>query len=233
MMKKITIVATYLSFCFLIPVLIRANNLVSGIHMQLQSESFLITNDTLLLPMTLIKFSAQQSEHNCYLLWTAVREEYSTAWHVERSLDGKTFIEAGTTMGLGKETGMQQFSYTDIGAANLGSGKVFYRLRQLNAEGKSEYTHVLVVTITCNRNIAYIFPNPARDRTNLLIEVMEEQGLDWQIVDQEGRQLQGAHVKIFPGSARTPVNLAGLSSGIYFIQLKSRSINRLIKLIKN
>jgi len=224
MMKKIIIVSTCMAFCFLVPVLIRAND-----AKMIPSP---VVNDTILLPMTLVKFSAQQSGHNCYLAWKAVREEYSTAWHIERSLDGKTFIEAGTTTGPGKEMGMQQFSFTDYGAANLGSGKIFYRLRVLNVEGKSEYTNVLVVTVSYSRNYAVVFPNPARDRANLLVDITQNDELTWFIADQAGRKLKIGQLRVTPGIASLPVSLTGLSTGIYFIQLKSKSIDSQLRLIK-
>ena len=251
MMKRTIIVSTCIAFCFLVPVLIRANALInsrqsgqqlypyvragsilsSPPHRGPVTESYFI-NDTLLLPMTLVKFIAHQMGHNCYLSWKAEREEYSTAWHIERSLDGKTFIEAGTTTGPGKEMGMQQFSFTDYGAANLGSGKIFYRLRVLNAEGKSEYTNVLVVTVSYNRNYVTVFPNPVRDHANLLLDINQNEEITWFLADQAGRKLKKGKQSVTPGIANFPVNLSGLSNGVYFIQLKSKSIDSQLKLIK-
>ncbi|MES1224949.1 MAG: T9SS type A sorting domain-containing protein, partial [Bacteroidota bacterium] len=190
-------------------------------------------NDTLiLLPMTLLEFNVRQVDNNCCVNWQAVLEEYSKPFQIERSTDGKNYTEIGSTLSRGKQIGLQQFTFTDYGAVNLGAKVIFYRLRQLNAEGKSEYTHTLAITVNYKGSFANIFPNPAVDHARLEVHARQEEKLDWNLTDQFGRTLKVGQPKLSAGATLINIDLKGLPPGIYYVQLKSASVSSQLKLLK-
>ncbi len=79
-----------------------------------------------------------------------------------------------------------------------------------------------------------ITPNPAGDRSWLLLDLPVAQPVSVQIVDYLGRLLRTAQPRsdLWPGKYRLPIDLSGLPAGIYLIQVQTPAGIKVKKVVK-
>ena len=65
-----------------------------------------------------------------------------------------------------KNQPLNLYSYADE-TGNLQAGRIFYRIRQVDADGKIAYSAVQVVSLSPISSVTF-YPNPARDRVHVL-----------------------------------------------------------------
>jgi uncharacterized repeat protein (TIGR01451 family) len=120
------------------------------------------------LPVELFAFKGFQSQNGIQLTWQTATEINNSHFEVEWSTDGKTFEKIAQVQGAGTTNNMQ--FYTSLHSTPA-SGLNYYRLKQVDFDGKFEYSHIVNVERTTNSShdlqgsdIEYqIFPNPATD----------------------------------------------------------------------
>ncbi|SNR39476.1 Ig-like domain-containing protein [Hymenobacter mucosus] len=112
------------------------------------------------LPVSLVRFEARSQGKNALLTWETAQELYNDHFEVERSVDGVNFEKAGQVAGRGTTTATQQYTYTDAVASRLAK-TLYYRLRQVDTDGKASSSQIRVVTFGPAEEDLVIFPNPA------------------------------------------------------------------------
>ena len=93
------------------------------------------------LPVTWVSFSAIRTGEAVTLNWSTVNEKNNSHFEVERSLDGSNWNTIGTVE-AGVMGQADAYSYTDETA---GTAETWYRLRQVDLDGQSEYSKVVTV----------------------------------------------------------------------------------------
>ncbi len=112
------------------------------------------------------------------------------------------------------------------GVALTGSGTVFFgngnwgwdlkqplKLNKANSENTGSST---VVIRTGNP-----YPNPSRSDFQLLVTTNRSDQIPWEVYSVTGQKILCGTWNLKPGSQITPVSLAGFSTGIYFLRLKT------------
>jgi len=120
-----------------------------------------------LLPIKLTAFNVRlNSDKSIGLAWRSEFEANSDKYVVERSADGYSFSEVGKVTAAGSSSRAINYSFTD---RSFGSGAAYYRLRQVDLDGKTEYSKVVYIN---NKNavgiITKIFPNPFTNDIQLI-----------------------------------------------------------------
>jgi hypothetical protein len=118
------------------------------------------------LPVTLIEFKAKKGEANTVILnWATSQEINSDFFAVERSIDGKNFIELGRVKSQeGPSTGKKYFFHDQNPVLN---GELIYRLRMVDLDGTFAYSRLQSIHLDASPEIA-IYPNPATERISIL-----------------------------------------------------------------
>lgn len=161
-----------------------------------------------LLPVTLVTFDALAENDNAVLTWTTSQETNNKGFEIERSADGKHFEKIGfvNPYSSGSDT-TQNYQYTD--SAPL-SGLNYYRLKQLDHDGKFAYSKLVNVNLPVNSQIS-VYPNPTMG--DLFIETERASGRI-QVTDMLGRIVfEKRMVK-----PRTYIDVKDLSPGMYIIK---------------
>lgn len=120
-----------------------------------------ITIANVSLPVDFASFDAKAAGCAVALNWVTSREENNDYFVVERSQDGRYFAKVGSVKALsGEDVGNREYSFVD---EHPFQGNNFYRIRQMDINGKSTTTSVEKVQLSCdfNGDIA-IYPNPTR-----------------------------------------------------------------------
>lgn len=111
------------------------------------------------LPMKLTSFNGRlETETSVDLAWTSVVEMDSYKYEVERSADGKNYIKVGTIKAAGASNEAIKYSFKD---PLPGSGAYYYRLKQVDIDGKFEYSKSVYVNSKRGSSaVTKVFPNP-------------------------------------------------------------------------
>lgn len=113
---------------------------------------------TTVLPIKLKSFNAFMSKSICNLSFTTASEINNAGFDIERSTDGIDFSKIGWVDGHGSTTEEKHYSFIDT---NPIVGMNYYRLRQVDYDGRFEYSKI--VSIMMKSDAVTIFPNPASD----------------------------------------------------------------------
>ncbi|UOQ72013.1 beta strand repeat-containing protein [Hymenobacter cellulosilyticus] len=132
------------------------------------------------LPVSLVGFQAACVPAGVRLTWQTASEENNAGFEVQRSLDARSFTKISFVPGVG--TTAQRQSYTLLTAAP-GAATAYYRLRQLDLDGKESFSPVAVLAcaLTAPATLRLV-PNPARDA----VQVQNATG-PVQVLDLTGR----------------------------------------------
>jgi hypothetical protein len=178
-----------------------------------------------LVPVELASFAASVSGTNVNLSWVTATEINNQGFEIERSSDQSEWKRIGFVEGFGTTTEMKYYSYTD---SKLKTGTYFYRLKQMDFDGTSEYSSEVEVEVTIPIEFALQqnFPNPFNPSTKINFSLAADSKVVLKIYDLLGQEVMtlvdgelttGNHEIIFDG--------AGLNSGVYFYRINAEGVN--------
>lgn len=90
-----------------------------------------------------------------------------------------------------------------------------------NSIGISEQSGVNVITA---------FPNPATDEVRVVVNNAASNDLEYAIVDQSGRVAKSGSLDLEYGFAEYPIDLNGISKGIYLLQISGKGFSETTRL---
>jgi hypothetical protein len=109
------------------------------------------------LPVELSAFSAQLSGDAVFLNWVTASESNNEGFFIERSFDVTNWESSGFVPGHGNSLETREYAFTDD-AAFLGTA--YYRLKQVDFDGRFNYSKVVSVHKNLKAGSLSIFPNP-------------------------------------------------------------------------
>jgi len=174
------------------------------------------------LPVKLIAFNGTPKNADALLLWSTASETNNKGFEVERSLDGKTFTTIDFVKGSINSNITQKYSYTDREVFAINK-TVYYRLKQIDLDGKSEYTKTITINSekANNTNIA-VYPNPINDLLNIEMESFTSTSAKLIITDLAGKKVRETVLIVSEGTNKFTIdNLAELNSGAYIVNIIS------------
>ncbi len=143
------------------------------------------------LPVKLISFSGTIDKNNqAFLHWITSFEINSKSFIIEKSSDAISFIEVGNVLSKatrGSNEGQSIYDFIDKEKVN---GTVYYRLKQVDKDGKVSYSQV--IKLVANKgviNLVNVYPNliGTSNNVNVHIEVTDSQKVDVRVVDMSGK----------------------------------------------
>jgi hypothetical protein len=183
------------------------------------------------LPVELLEFNAKAIENtNVRLTWTTVSEISNERFEVERSKDGEQFEHIGIVKGAGNSVTQNSYVYTDLLPYSETS---YYRLKQVNFDGKFSYTPLRPVRITGAQNIQ-IYPNPNNGNELFLnIENLSTNELSVFVTDITGKTILNELSDLSSGNSLKMVFPQKLASGTYVVNVKTAQKAFTCRLIVN
>ncbi len=177
------------------------------------------------LPITLSSFTATRKSKSIMLNWQTVSETNSAYFSVERKAgNNNTFTPIGKVTSKGNSNQLQQYSFEDVSPL---SGTNYYRLKQVDADGKFTYSKTVKVDFGSTVTLK-LYPNPVKD-------VLQLEGLNASSSNQ--LSIADASGKVVANTTVTGIttyiwNLKQLPGGVYYLSVKSDNTNASIKFVK-
>lgn len=172
------------------------------------------------VPVEFVSFDARVFGGKNILEWQTATENNNRGFQIERSTDGTNFIARGFIQGHGTTTQPHSYSFTEDGI----EGKVFYRLKQIDFNGKYSYSNTieLISMGSSDYQLAQNYPNPFNPSTLISYRLPDDGFVNLKIYDVLGQEVKtlvngfqqaGVHTIKFDAS--------GLNSGVYFYKMEA------------
>jgi len=133
---------------------------------------------TIPLPVHLISFQGRLIDNTISRLeWQTATERDNKGFSLERSADGYSYVEVAFVHGKGDTNTGHQYNYTDMLPRR---GTYYYRLRQIDLDGKESYSKVVQVT-TDDLEMDFMYTSYNQDDKTLQVVVRQRHNEDLQI----------------------------------------------------
>jgi len=168
------------------------------------------------LPVELISFDAKPKGKAVELTWVTATEIDNAYFEVQRSVNGIHFERIATLQGAGNSTITINYSIMD---ENPVVGNSYYRLKQVDFDGTSDFSKIINVQYRSERKfeIISISPSPASSYTQLTLNVAEPDEIFIKIYDNKGDLLKKDKVVVLEGYNEIRLDVSGLPTGVYYI----------------
>lgn len=174
------------------------------------------------LPVTLTAFFANLLTGNLVKLdWTTSMEINCSRYDIERSADGRLFVTVGSIAGNGNSSVAKSYSINDD-VAGVTSSITYYRLKQVDFDGKKSYSKVIAVRLKKSNADFTVSPNPFTSHVNINLDWSKNEMSVIKVYNMTGRELVSKTVQLYKGTNYVPVNeLSNLAAGNYIIQFNT------------
>ncbi|MBJ7427353.1 MAG: T9SS type A sorting domain-containing protein [Bacteroidia bacterium] len=186
------------------------------------------------LPVTLTSFAVKAIDLDAILNWSTSSETNNKGFDIERSLDGRNFEKVSFVKGAGNSNRNITYKYNDAQIFN-NAQVLYYRLKQIDFDGKTTYSQVVRVTKNAeSMNSMIVFPNPFNNEYNVSFNTTEAGYATVETIDIQGKVLVSKSFKTVDGlNTLNMADLSNLSAGIYFVKLSVNGDTQTMKLVKN
>ena len=187
---------------------------------------------TCVLPVEYLSFTGSKKGTSTELEWETATEINNDYFNVETSLDGKNWMTIGKVKGTNSEDG-SKYNYLH---EDPSVGVNYYRLKQVDLDGSSEYSNVISVKFESESKLTTrIFPSPAKEFVNLSIEAEDGDKVKVNILDPTGKLIRENVVdtELKGESEEFRIPMIGIDAGIYLfrIDVNGTIINKKVLLI--
>lgn len=175
------------------------------------------------------------------LIWQTTSEENNDYFHVQRLLDNQHpelsewWQVVVKVKGKGTTNSISNYQFTDASAALSITKTIYYRLKQIDFDGKFEYSKTVAVNLTKDENIS-VYPNPFNDeiiisipQSTILTIAIGTQLLVLEIFDITARKVYETELKnSLQLAVSNTIHTSQLKNGVYFLKIGEK----VFKLIK-
>lgn len=188
----------------------------------ISGQTFYTTNQPLSVELT--SFSGKFVNGKVVLNWATASEVNNYGFDIERrngNMLNSDWEKIGFVAGGGNTSSERNYSFTDI---NVASGSFYYRLKQIDTDGTSEYSTVTKVNIGLplyDFKLYNNYPNPFNPGTNIRFTLAKESTVLLKVYNSIGVEV----AELFNGMAEAgkiydvKFNSSGLSGGVYYYKL--------------
>jgi len=174
------------------------------------------------LPVEISSFGVVLDVVDADLSWKTSREENSSFFTVQRSIDGVSFENVGEVSAAGQSVVEQSYAFTDENVGRFNVTRLFYRLKAVDLDGSFAYSDMLELEIPTTILLgASVFPNPAKGLTHIAFRSAEESTGKGEIVITSITGKQMFKVAFEGGDRVALVDVSTFAAGTYIVSVLS------------
>ncbi len=192
-----------------------------------------VSNSANPLPVELLSFGVAREGDAARLTWRTASERNNHHWDVQVSTDGRDFRKFAEVAGQGTKPSPTDYVLADPALLRYRAQVVYYRLRQVDADGTEALSPVQSLAIDTKGFVATAFPNPVTaEGTQIEIRTAIAGAGQLAVYDATGRLLTGVKTELQAGLNQVELREAGkLASGVYFLYVTQGTQRTMIKLV--
>jgi hypothetical protein len=201
-----------------------------------------------LLPVELSSFTAELSGDKIILNWQTETEVNNYGFEIERQkLEARSkkieerWEKVGFVEGSGNSNSQKEYSFIDDkpseGFKNLGGldGILQYRLKQIDFDGKIEYSNIVEVevnTLPMNFALEQNYPNPFNPSTSIEYSVPNSEYVSLKVYDILGNEVATlVNEQKSAGNYEVKFNASSLTTGMYIYKIQAGSFIKVRKMM--
>lgn len=186
-------------------------------------------NGTDILPTKITSFTISSKENANLLNWTSENEINVLQFNIQYSTNGKDFETVGT-VAANKQV---NYSYSHSGFANATNH--YYRLQIIDKDGSIAYSNIMKLQVSKKTNNLKIeaYPNITKGNVTGIISNDKVETATVQILNSNGTIVSKQNVVTTIGSNSFNVDITNQSSGLYLLQVITKSGISTQKIMKN
>jgi len=204
------------------------NNIVSlngTTSFAVPTTRFTLGDKTNPLPVELVAFDAKRLGTNTLVTWQTASEKNSAGFDIEVATDGIKFKKIAFVASKSANTTIAtSYNYTDTEAGK--AGVRYYRLRQVDLDGKYAYSPIRVVSFAGASDAAVAalssYPSPFTNSSpaSLVLQAPTAGAAQLQLLDLAGRIIATRTVTTTAGISEQAVpNASELAAGTYLVKV--------------
>ncbi len=174
------------------------------------------------LPVELTYLRADPIE-NTYIKvsWETATEINNKGFEIKRSTDGVQFETIGWEAGNGNSSTRINYAYDDRNV--IPNQTYYYKLNQIDYDGKSEETYIVAAKITDGSSfvIGDFVPNPTQADARLTITTTESQPIEVKLFNILGAEVIHKNYQLIAGSNQLSFESSGLADATYTAIIKA------------
>jgi hypothetical protein len=177
------------------------------------------------LPVELSSFGVTINNNIAQLNWETATEVNNYGFEIQRSSEANNWDKVGFVAGHGNSNSPKFYSFNDQTVAR--SGSYAYRLKQIDIDGKYEFSDVVNITLNVS-DLSYKldqnYPNPFNPSTTINYTIPKQDYVEITIYNIFGEEVarlvnevkeSGTHSILF--------NAENLASGMYYYKIETES----------
>jgi hypothetical protein len=176
------------------------------------------------LPVTWLYVQGKLQTTGALIKWATASESNTANFETEHSTDGIAYTKIGITRAAGNSTSTSRYEFLHASPA---TGKNFYRIRQVDLDGRFTYSAVVVLYNITAKNVL-ITPNPVQHST--IIYFKEASTKTIRLLKANGQLVLTQLVQ--PGSSSQVLDMNNLPVGLYLLQVQAGNETEVFKIIK-
>ncbi|MCO6498530.1 MAG: T9SS type A sorting domain-containing protein, partial [Chitinophagaceae bacterium] len=182
-------------------------------------------------PVNLMNFNGRYSNGRVLLDWQTAQEVNSDKFEVYRSTDAQNFELIGSVKSAGYSGSTISYSFTDNQPGS--SQYVYYKLKQIDLDGKFIYTNVVKVAVGNKMASFQVYPNPFSNRFTVAFSATKTADATLILRNSIGQPVMQKTIKAVKGNNSVDItNLPNLAPGVYYATIHNDDIHYNIKLQK-
>lgn len=186
------------------------------------------------LPVKLVSFNATLGTNKVDLKWATAEEKNVSHFEIEKSFDGKNFSSIGVMFAYGNSAELRNYSFTDNSVNTSKAGVIYYRLRSVDIDTKSELSQVRMIRINQQGGVelsVLTYPNPATSDVRVTIPSQwQGKQVAYEVIAQNGQVLMRSQNGA--ASQTENLNVSKLPTGYYVIRVTCEGETAQQKIIK-
>ncbi len=183
----------------------------------------LVVASASLMPVQLVSFNGSYSNGLATLNWETSQEINNDHFELYRSFDGIQFDLVATIAGAGTSFVPKYYSFRDgIGSK---SSDVYYRLKQVDIDGKSSFSNVVRLSIGDGNESFRIYPNPVINDFTATFSASNAGPAKLLIRNVNGQTVYSQTLNILKGNNAVSVQVPQLIRGMYYVSVVNAELN--------
>lgn len=186
------------------------------------SPSYVEAGNDITLPVEFLHFDANLTDKKDVLLnWKTASERNNSHFIVERSKNGVDFEEIARVEGAGNSTDTNDYTHLDEKPYN---GISYYRIKQVDFDGKSDYSEIRIIKIDLGELVLY--PNPTKDQLNIAFADILNGEVDLSIYNVSGQLMFDGKIQVLDGvSTLTLSDVNVHTPGVYVLAARQGTVD--------
>jgi hypothetical protein len=174
------------------------------------------------LPVELVSFSGVCLDDAVNLTWKTASEQNSSHFDIEKSNDGTTWRLISTVSSAENSTELLTYNIEDNSVGNILN---YYRLRQVDKDGKQKLYDPILVSCEENSNFIKTLPNPSDVSFQVVVNNKSLIGkATIKMIDTKGTVVSMKEVQVEEGTNLFYLN-ENLAPGIYYISICNGNVS--------